>query len=338
MNILVYNNEMEKRYQVFVSSTYRDLKDERREAIQTIIEMEHIPASMEYFSALDENQWDYIKSVIDLCDYYILIIGARYGSLSDEDISYTEMEYDYAVEKNIPVIALLHKNPDNLPVNKAEIDHEKKEKLQKFKEKVRKGRLVDTWESKDSIPGKVSIGLSKAINRFKAIGWVRADQIASNDLLIEINNLRKENESLKKNIPLQKFEVEDVANFDDSLSINGTKKKVLPNGLVDELEQIDTFSTQTWRDIFRMISLPLINPIRQGTIKHELQTSIEKTEENMVGFDINYRLFNTILLQLKYYDLIRLKRFNHLYPEENLWELTEKGNQEMFKLCLIKTT
>ena len=49
-----------------------------------------------------------IKQVIDLCDYYVLIIGARYGSLNETTgLSYTEMEYDYAVSKNIPVLVFL---------------------------------------------------------------------------------------------------------------------------------------------------------------------------------------------------------------------------------------
>lgn len=90
---------MEKRYQVFVSSTYLDLQTERQQVMQALMEMDCIPAGMELFPAADEEQWEFIKRVIDDCDYYLLIIGGRYGSISPEGISYTEMEYDYAVEK-----------------------------------------------------------------------------------------------------------------------------------------------------------------------------------------------------------------------------------------------
>ena len=71
---------MEKRYQVFVSSTFADLKEERRKVIQTLMEMDCIPSGMEIFPAADEEQWEFIKKVISDCDYYILIIGGRYGS------------------------------------------------------------------------------------------------------------------------------------------------------------------------------------------------------------------------------------------------------------------
>ena len=64
---------MDKRYQVFVSSTYADLKEERSRVIQTIMELDCIPAGMEIFPAIDEEQFNFIKKIIDDCDYYLLI-------------------------------------------------------------------------------------------------------------------------------------------------------------------------------------------------------------------------------------------------------------------------
>src|SRR5216683_8241641 len=99
---------MDKRYQVFVSSTFADLKEERQAVIRTLIEMDCIPAGMELFPAADEEQFTFIKRVIDDCDYYLLIIGGRYGSVDESGISYTEQEYEYAVSRGLKVIALLH--------------------------------------------------------------------------------------------------------------------------------------------------------------------------------------------------------------------------------------
>src|SRR5713101_8158684 len=126
---------MDKRYQVFVSSTYADLKEERQRVIQTIIEMDCIPAGMELFPAADEEQFQFIKRVIDDCDYYLLIIGGRYGSMTPEGVSYTEKEYDYAVDKGLKVVALLHEKPDDIPVSKSDIDPLAREKLKAFREK-----------------------------------------------------------------------------------------------------------------------------------------------------------------------------------------------------------
>src|SRR6476646_3341217 len=109
---------MDKRFQIFISSTYADLKEERRRVIQTVMELDCIPAGMELFPAADEEQFEFIKKVIDDCDYYLLIIGGRYGSTTSDGVSYTEKEYEYAVSKGIKVIALIHGNPDEIPFEK----------------------------------------------------------------------------------------------------------------------------------------------------------------------------------------------------------------------------
>jgi hypothetical protein len=98
----------DKRYSVFISSTFEDLKDERRAVQDTVISAGDFPVQMEYFPATDEAAFDLIKSLLDKCDYYILIIGGRYGSLDSDGLSYTHKEFRYAVSKNIPVIVMLN--------------------------------------------------------------------------------------------------------------------------------------------------------------------------------------------------------------------------------------
>src|SRR5689334_3442258 len=110
------------KYQVFISSTFVDLPEERQAVFQTLMKMNCIPAGMELFPAADEEQFEFIKKVIDDCDYYIVIIGGRYGSVTADGVSYTEKEYDYAVAKGIKVIALLHKNPKLIVADRTELD------------------------------------------------------------------------------------------------------------------------------------------------------------------------------------------------------------------------
>ena len=89
----------QKRYQVFISSTFSDLKNERLAVINQLLAINCIPVGMELFPAADEEQFEYIKKLIDESDYYVVIIAGRYGSLADDGFSYTEKEYDYAVTK-----------------------------------------------------------------------------------------------------------------------------------------------------------------------------------------------------------------------------------------------
>lgn len=93
---------MDKKYQVFVSSTYEDLQEERKAVMEALLQMNCFPVGMEYFNAADDSQWDVITSLIDECDYYVLIVAGRYGSIDEASgISYTQKEYEYAVKKNI---------------------------------------------------------------------------------------------------------------------------------------------------------------------------------------------------------------------------------------------
>jgi hypothetical protein len=91
---------MEKKYQVFVSSTYEDLQEERKKVMEALLQMNCFPVGMEYFNASDSSQWDVIKSLIEECDYYVLIIAGRYGSVEESsDKSYTKNSLNMLLKK-----------------------------------------------------------------------------------------------------------------------------------------------------------------------------------------------------------------------------------------------
>ena len=174
---------MNKRYQVFISSTYVDLKEERNEVMAALLELDCFPSGMELFPAADNTQWEVIKSIIDSCDYYILIIGGRYGSTNKNGIGYTELEYDYAIERGIPTMAFLHKDINSLPVSKSEKTEKGKEKLSVFRAKVQK-KLCKYWTNPQDLGSVVSRSLIQLIKTKPAIGWVRADNVLSSDSAI----------------------------------------------------------------------------------------------------------------------------------------------------------
>lgn len=144
---------MEKKYQIFVSSTYEDLKEERDQAIKAILEMGHIPVGMEMFSAADEEQWQLIARQIEATDYYVIIVGHRYGSETTEGISYTEKEFDYAKTCGIPTLGFVIDDKAPWPADRIDKDSKKKNKLDKFKTKV-KSKLVQFWNKKEIYTGK----------------------------------------------------------------------------------------------------------------------------------------------------------------------------------------
>jgi hypothetical protein len=187
---------MNKRYTVFVSSTYADLQDERREVMQALLELDCIPVGMELFPAADEPAWTFIKQMIDNCDYYVVVIGGRYGSMHPDGLSYTEREYDYAVERGLPVIAFLHADPGQIAAAKSEGDPQVRAKLAAFRCKAEK-KLCKQWQTPQELGGVVSRSLVQLIKRQPAVGWVRANRLPTQEDLQKTIALRERIEQLE---------------------------------------------------------------------------------------------------------------------------------------------
>jgi uncharacterized protein DUF4062 len=188
---------MKTKYQVFVSSTYEDLKEEREQVLKAILEMGHIPVGMELFSAGDEQQWELIKRQIDDSDYYVVVIAHRYGS-RDGTISYTEKEYDYAAGKKIPVLGFVISEDAKWPKSKIDEGADQRA-LAEFKEKVKK-KIVNFWTSAEDLHGKVSISLGKAITAYPRPGWIRSTGSVGPEVMTELSRLSKENSELRATV------------------------------------------------------------------------------------------------------------------------------------------
>jgi len=166
---------MKIKYSVFISSTFVDLESERETIRKLVIDMGYIPLGMESFPATNEEQFSYIKKVIDDSDYYILVIGARYGSVTEDGISFTEKEYDYALEQKKVVLAFIHDTPGDFPSRVVDDDPALKEKLDAFRQKASEGRVVKFWNTPDQLGYQAMTSLHQAVDSYPTIGWVRGD-------------------------------------------------------------------------------------------------------------------------------------------------------------------
>lgn len=197
-----------KKYQVFISSTYADLIDERKKILDVLFMADCIPAGMEAFVAADIEQFEVIKKVIDLCDYYVLIIGKRYGSVHpDTGKSYTEMEYDYAIGQGIPVLVFAIDDNMDLSADKMETDEDKINKLKEFRTRAMTNRLASIWGSTEDLTGKLAISIMKAKSEIKRPGWQRAVDFDEASLRREIMELKNENEQLLNDLKAAKEEI-----------------------------------------------------------------------------------------------------------------------------------
>ncbi|GGF82246.1 hypothetical protein GCM10010924_06960 [Rhizobium wenxiniae] len=193
---------MRKKLQVFVSSTFTDLQSERQAAVQAILKAGHIPAGMELFTASDKSQWEIIKRWIDESDVYMLILGGRYGSVDTATgVSYTEMEYDYAVEQKKPLFSVV--------INEAALEAKVKlvgssvfeqsdpQALKKFREKVLSTMSAFFSDDRD-IKLAIHESLGELGHKADLVGWVSAAEIVDASALhAEITRLRAELDAAK---------------------------------------------------------------------------------------------------------------------------------------------
>ena len=332
---------MDKRFQVFVSSTYADLKEERQKVIQTVMEMDCIPAGRELFPAADEEQWKFVQRVIDDCDYYILIIGGRYGSLTDEGVSYTEKEYDYALSIGLKVLAFVHDKPETIPIGKSEIDSKSRTRLEHFRKKVTEGRLVKMWSEASALPGLVALSLSKTMKVYPAVGWVRATNVVSGELIADLNELRKENSQLRATVSeleIRNFvDHEELASLDDTFSL---RLRWTERSRQIERQRVKRV-TVTWRQIFARISPDLQTHPSDGAVNYKLGKSLYRLENpsSDTTAKVDHDDFQTVRIQLSALGLITTNYQKSTGGDMALfWSLTKKGHNTMIKLRTVKAT
>lgn len=150
ININKEIERLDRHYQVFISSTYADLKEYRFSALQAILDAECLPLGMEMFPSGSEEQLTYIKRIIDKCDFYLVIVGGRYGSRAASGISFTEEEFRYAKKCNKRIIALVLVDEDYDKELKNQ-NGEDQISLIKFREMVRKSRIANTFNNPDQL-------------------------------------------------------------------------------------------------------------------------------------------------------------------------------------------
>jgi hypothetical protein len=276
----------EVRYQVFVSSTYEDLREERQQATQAILEAGCFPSGMELFPASDDTQWELIKRIIEESDYYVVIVAGRYGSLGPRGLSYTEMEYDYAVDKGIPVLGFVREAIGEIPFDKTEKSEQGREKLESFRQKVM-SRTCRKYSSASELGMAVIKSLMAEARIRPRTGWVRADQARSEEDILRERRVTEELQEARELIGELEREIRDRTTLGDELPPD-----MLAQG-DDIFELTITYSDQnkkpiresiqvTWDEVFMVIGPSIYGFIFRKTKEYgekpmyEFQDSLEE--------------------------------------------------------------
>jgi Domain of unknown function (DUF4062) len=243
---------MQKRkLQVFVSSTFIDLKEERQTAVQAILNAGHIPAGMELFTAGDESQWTIIKRWIEESDVYMLLLGGRYGSIEpNSGKSYTHLEYDYAVELKKPLFAIvINDKALDEKVSKEgrkvlELDNP--QGLKEFKI-VAQSNQCSFWDDLKDIKLNINDSIRDIEYRYadSLKGWVKADDTDYSSISEELARLSKENSELKSQLAL----------IDGEYKINGIEAEKIINMLKMEATKYFEYQASDNKDFPKVENL-----------------------------------------------------------------------------------
>ena len=222
------NSCVERKYQIFISSTYEDLKDHRREVMEATLAMGHIPAGMELFSAADDEQWQIIAERIDECDYYIVIVAHRYGSVTATGLSYTQKEYRHAQQKGVPTLRFVVDDSVAWPPQFVETDPVRKKALDDFRSELL-AKPVDFWRSPEDLGGKYSRALPKLIRSHPRSGWISGDSGVGPEVVSELTRLSHENSQLRAELDdlrrKSNVELDEIEATLNATTINGGYRK-----------------------------------------------------------------------------------------------------------------
>jgi hypothetical protein len=153
---------------IYICSTYSDLAD-HREAVKSVIPtlsspedyMEFRYVGLEYRTADEKPSLETSYKALDDAEYVIILVGWRYGFIPEGcDKSVVELEYEYAIKQGKVILCYVLEEGYPIPPNL--IEHGiGAERLTRFKNRLKKDRLVDTFGSPADLARKVAVDLTR---------------------------------------------------------------------------------------------------------------------------------------------------------------------------------
>lgn len=281
----------------------------------------------------------------------MLIVGGRYGSTGPEGLSYTEMEYRYALSIGKPTIAFLHRDPGNIVSAKSENSEEGQKKLTSFRDFVEK-KLCKYWATPQELGSVVSRSLLKLTKSSPAVGWVRANELADRDATAELLRLRRQVDDLKRDLERVRTSApkgaERLSQGSETHSIEFTYKARRPQYIDLHLRDHMDLS---WDDIFACCAPTMIHEVDELTLKVTISNFIRDKAIPQLEIrysnqeDVTFREFmifdedfHTVKIQLRALGLIvKSEKQRSLKDTSTYWTLTAYGDEVMTRLRAIPT-
>ena len=304
-----------------------------------LLSMGMIPTGMELYPTEANNQWPMIQQVINECDYYVVLLGGRYGTLSPMGLSYTHREYIYAATKRKPVIAFLHDQPELLDGGSRETSRDGDVRFQDFRKLLQEKTVFRYWNSPKDLGQVVRKAMPQFIKQHPATGWVRAGQISDLNQARELQEMRKRLEELER----EKEEltagwrppIETLARGSDLVSLQYSCNAYIKGDCKVTMAE----TRLTWDQVFATVGPQMMNEVaesamRQALEEHIAEHALEDVQAHLPkahavrNIVISTQSFNQVKIQLRALGLIR-KVARRDQTGATWWQLTPLGDQTM---------
>ena len=330
----------EKRYHVYISTSLSDdVKNERLKLQNTLLNLGVFPWEFnERRTSLNTAQ---ARRQIDECDYVIFLLGAKYGDLSASGISYTHLDFIYALNKQKTILSFIDAAPEKRPIDEREENPEILKKFQSFRGQMQQdsqycyqySHLLDLERAVRSI-------FARAIKESPTLGWIRPK---NNDVLQnEIVRLRQKVTDLEQH--LAKTESEVVMAQQDSTVLEQQKVTVSyrTHAYQDgNFKDLHPHRDVTWLTILQILAPHFSEPVLESTFLQVLNQYLEDTAledarkelpraHAVARTQIDTRCLQQIKLQMKWNHWIEPQTEGSL-SSKTYWQLTADAKKLLAK-------
>lgn len=180
---------------VFISSTFSDLKEYRQAVAESLARLNLHAVGIEAFGASDESPLKAGLNALDASDIVVVIVAWRIGYIPPGDgRSLIELEYDRAVEAGKPTLCFLLAEEQPWPPSLMDPDLQR---VQAFRRRLMADRLVNVFRTVDDLVRAIAVAVanfsSTAARALREVPSPAAPVVAEpgmSDLLAELKAIR----------------------------------------------------------------------------------------------------------------------------------------------------
>lgn len=322
---------LDKRYQVFISTSGAEMQPERIILSQTLVGMGFFSWGLEQRTPLNTA---FARRHIDDCDYVVILLGSQYGEQSVSGVGYMHLEYIYAVTKQKPIIVFMHEDPASRDPSLHDTKPELQEKFKEFRQLLQQeADQVFCYRTLRDLEMAVRLNMPQMLERYPVSGWVRPQNTQA--LHDEIDQLKAKVAQLERDggtrevdpfLSLPKVSMHEVFSFE-------YRMHAYQDGNFKELK---VQKRLTWAQLLAILGSTFINPTPEEFFSKRMNEYLNKTgledaraemprAHAVARAQINIRALHSLKLQMRQNDWIVPSGRDD--RQRLLWQITSKAQK-----------